>query len=241
MAYLGYDFYFNIGGELITLPITPEELEIKIGSNNKVVTLINEGDVNILKSPSLVEFEFDARFPMRQYPYSRPVLNFETYLNKFTELKTNKQAFTFSVVRRTPDGANGTWGTTRVVSLEDLKVKESADEGDDVILSFKLKEYKTFGVATIQTPNSAPTSTSTSNTSRSTTNNTGLPTTHTVQKGDCLWNISKKYYGKGSIWKTIYNANETIIEETANKYRKGKGSSNGNYIYPGTKLTIPKV
>ena len=88
MPYLGYDFYFKIDNEVLTLPITPESLEIKIGSNNKVITLINEGDVNILKSPSLVEFEFEARFPMRKYPYSRNSLNFESYLNKFTDLKT---------------------------------------------------------------------------------------------------------------------------------------------------------
>ena len=241
MNYLGYDFCFTIGDELIILPITPSELEIKVGSNNKVVTLINEGDVNILKSPSLVEFKFDARFPMRQYPYSRPFLNFDTYLNKFTALKTEKRPFKFSVIRRTPDGANGTWGTYSVVSLEELTVKESADDGDDVILSFKLKEYKGCEVKTLNTSKTVPTSTSTSETPRSTTNKKDLPTDYVVQKGDCLWNIAKKYYGKGSKWKTIYNANKTIIEKTANKYRKGKGSSNGNYIYPGTKLTIPKA
>ena len=91
--YNGYDFNFKIGNELLTLPITPEELTIKVGSNNKVVTLINEGDINILKCPSLIEFEFDARFPMRKYPYSREPEFFEDYLNKFTELKTSKKSF----------------------------------------------------------------------------------------------------------------------------------------------------
>ena len=47
-----------------------------------------------------------------------------------------------------------------------------------------------------------------------------------------------KYYGTGSKWKTIYTANKSLIEKTARKYGK-KSSSNGHWIYPGTKLTIP--
>ena len=54
----GYDFYFDTKYGLLTLPITPSELTITNGSNNKTVTLINEGEVNILKLPSLTELEF---------------------------------------------------------------------------------------------------------------------------------------------------------------------------------------
>lgn len=63
--------------------------------------------------------------------------------------------------------------------------------------------------------------------------------TYTIKKGDCLWNIAKEKLGSGTRWKEIYEANKTVIENTANKYRKGKGSDNGNWIYPGTVLTIP--
>lgn len=62
--------------------------------------------------------------------------------------------------------------------------------------------------------------------------------THTVKSGDCLWNISKKYYGKGSEWKKIYNANKDIIEKEA-KRRGRKDSNKGWFIYPGTVLSIP--
>ena len=51
--------------------------------------------------------------------------------------------------------------------------------------------------------------------------------TYTVEAGDCLWNIAKKYYGDGSQYTKIYEAN------------KGTIGSNPNLIKPGQKLVIP--
>lgn len=37
-------------------------------------------------------------------------------------------------------------------------------------------------------------------------------TTYTVTRDDSLWSISKKVYGKGSLWRTIYEANRSQIK-----------------------------
>jgi LysM repeat protein len=240
----GYDFYFAYGAVVLRLPITPGELTIQVGSNNEVVTLINEGDINILKSPSLTEVEFTARFPMRNYPYAKGYTSFSSCFSIIKTLKENKLPFRFIVARSTPNGKR-TWDTNLQVSLEDFTINENADEGDDVLIDFKLKQYKAYGVKTLKlkTTNTSTvkkaTTTSTSKTSRTTTK-AKTTKTYTVKSGDCLWNISKKYYGDGAKWKTIYNANKNVIEQTAKKYGK-KSSSNGHWIYPGTKLTIPNV
>lgn len=238
----GYEFYFKIGKDVLTFPITPEELNIKVGSKNETITLISEGEVNILKSPSLIEVEFEARFPMRKYPYSRKVSNFETYFKKFKKLKEDKKSFRFIVARTTPKGKR-TWDTNLLVALESLELKESADEGDDVIVAFTLKQYKEYGVKTVKVKKSKvktpkPTTTSTSKKPRDTENRGSNTQTYTVKSGDCLWNIAKKFYNNGNSWMKIYNANKTVIENTAKKYGR-KSSSNGHWIYPGTKLTIP--
>lgn len=239
----GYDFYFKDGAELLTFPITPAELKIKIGSNNKVITLINEGDINVLKSPSLVEIEFDARFPMRQYPYARQFSEFQTYFDKFKELKENRKPFRFIVARSTPDG-RGTWDTNKLVALEDLELFESADEGDDVIVSFTLKQYKEYGVKVIQIPTNKPadtsTTTSTSESTRPTENKSTNSYEYIVKTGDCLWNIAKAAYGDGTKYTKIYEANKSVIEAEAKKRGKSS-SSNGYIIYTGTKLIIPDV
>lgn len=235
MSNYGYVFYFQTGAGLLTFPITPGELTIKSGSNNKVVSLINEGDINILKLPSLTEVEFTARFPMRKYPYSRDAHDFEKYLNVFENLKENRESFRFIVARSTPNGRK-TWSTNLLVALEDVEVNENADEGDDVLVTFSLKQYKNYGVVRLKSANKSKT-TSTSNKPRTETKTTKSDD-YVVKSGDCLWNIAKKYYGDGTQWTKIYEANKSVIESTAKSYGKSS-SSNGHWIFPNTKLTIP--
>lgn len=63
-------------------------------------------------------------------------------------------------------------------------------------------------------------------TSSSTSDTTTPSRTYTVKKGDCLWNIAKSYYGSGTQWNKIYDANTKQIV-------------NPNLIYPGQELVIP--
>ncbi len=53
------------------------------------------------------------------------------------------------------------------------------------------------------------------------------PRSYTVQKGDTLFGIAQKQLGNGSKWKTILNANKSLLKGDA-----------GN-LKPGMKLTIP--
>lgn len=50
--------------------------------------------------------------------------------------------------------------------------------------------------------------------------------TYTVQVGDCLWSIAKQFYGDGSAYTRIYDANTGQVV-------------NPNLIYPGQVLVIP--
>ena len=64
--------------------------------------------------------------------------------------------------------------------------------------------------------------------------------TYTVVSGDTLWAIAKRYYGSGTKYTIIYDANAGTIESVAQAHGK-KNSSNGHWIYPGTVLVIPGI
>ncbi len=53
-------------------------------------------------------------------------------------------------------------------------------------------------------------------------------TFHTVERGDTLSGIAKKYYGKGSKYMVIFEANKPLLE-------------NPDKIYPGQVLRIPPL
>jgi hypothetical protein len=222
-------YYFYLGNML--LPIAPSKLTVKIKNQNKTLTLINEGEINVLKKAGLTEIKFDATFPNVKYPfatYKNGFVNAKTFLDAIEKLKTNQKPFQFIVTRMYPNGKS-IFNTNMKVSLEDYEIKEDAKEGMDVVVSFNLKQYRDYGTKTctikIETTKKAVSTESTRETTSSpapTTQNK----TYTVVKGDCLWNIAKKFYGNGSQYTKIYNANKDKIK-------------NPNLIYPGQVLTIP--
>ncbi len=233
----GYDFCFDTEYGLVLLPITPSALKIKNGSRSSKVTLINGAEINILRSPALSEIEFEARFPMREYPFTKELKAFRTYFGIFQKLKEQKKPFRFIVARR-DFGGKASWDTNMLCSLEQLTTGEDARNGDDVIVSFSLRQYREYGAEKKKEGGTGNRDESTSTADKPRAAKDVPQQTHTVTDTDTLYGIAKKYYGDGGRWTAVYNANKTVIEEAAKAHGK-KSSSNGHWIFAGTKLTIP--
>lgn len=62
---------------------------------------------------------------------------------------------------------------------------------------------------------------------------------YTIQRGDTLWGIATKLLGSGSRWSAIYTANKATIEAAARAHGYSS-SQTGHWIFPGTRLVIPK-
>ena len=223
-------YYFYLGKTL--LPVAPQKLQLKIKGANKTYTLINEGEINVLKTPGLTDIEFDALLPNVKYPFATYKSGFKrakTFLEVLKKYKQDKETFQFIVTRTLPNGKM-LFDTNMKVSLESYTIKEDAKNyGMDVLVTIKLKQYRDYATKTcnIQFATSKP---------KVVVQPTRPPEnppkpanqTYTVVKGDCLWNIAKKFYGNGSKYTVIYNANKDKIK-------------NPNLIYPGQVLTIPSA
>ena len=116
-------------------------------------------------------------------------------------------------------------GVNLYVTIENFTYTEEGGDPGTYQYSITLKEYREITVRQIKIDASNGTATVQKEESR--IDNTVQPKTYTVVSGDCLWNIAKKFYGSGSQYTKIYDANRGVI------------GGNPNLIYPGQVLTIP--
>ena len=211
----------------VQFPVIPSKITTKIKSQNKTMTLINEEEINFLKSPGLTEIKLQLLLPQTRYPFAAYPNGFQPpqyYLTVLEKLKTSKKSFQLIVTRTSPTGKL-LYDTNMAVSLEEYEIEEDAKEGMDLLVSVELKQYRAYSTKTIKVPQPEKPAKATASSSRD-SSSAPKKKTYTVKRGDCLWNIAKQYLGNGSRYKEIYNLNRDKIK-------------NPNLIYPGQVLTLP--
>jgi len=127
----------------VLMPETPGKLSLKIKGQNRTVTLLNEGEINLLKLPGLTEISLSLTFPMLS-----GVRTPDFYLNLLEKAKTGRQTTQFIMTRTSPDGRL-LFDTNIKVSVEDYTIEENAENGLDVSVAVKLKQYRSYGTKTI--------------------------------------------------------------------------------------------
>lgn len=198
-------YIFFIGN--VPLPVTPGKLQIKTGNQNRTINLINEGEVNFLKSPGLREITFEAMIPQVKYPFAYYNLGFleaPFFLQHFEKLKSDKKPFQFIVIRILPRGIP-TFTTNIKVGLEDYTILEDANNGQDVIVNIKLKEYKNFGTKIFDYD--PETKTATIKITRPTDTKPTIKT-YVAKAGDTLWSVAKQFLGDGGKYLDLMKINK---------------------------------
>lgn len=150
-------YYFFIDD--IMLPYAPASVVLGTANKNTTISLINEGEVNIIKTPGLSTIAFDARLPNKQYPFASYddglggftslLGNFafkkaSYFLEKFEKMKAGKKPVRLVISRRTPAGIM-LHNTSMKVTLEEYSVNEDVGEGIDVVCPLVFKQYRKFG------------------------------------------------------------------------------------------------
>lgn len=226
-----YYFFFGV----IPLPVTPGALSVSTPSLNATKILVNDGEINLLKSPGLKEISFDFLLPRQKYPWMNYTVGDDytaaAYIPAIEQLKKSKIPFQFIVTRGLPDGTPLDF-TNITCQIEDFTFEEDAESyGMDTMCQITLKEYKDYGTSTFSIVKTAvnlavgaaaTVAVAAATKNRSTSSKT-IPKQYTVKKGDTLWNICKKQLGDGQKYKEIAKLNNI---------------KNPDLIYPGQVLRL---
>lgn len=153
---MAYDLYL---GKML-MPITPSKISMAINNQNKTINLINDGELNLLKSAGLTDVQFTLLIPQVSYPFARygdgGFVGASTYLDYFEQLKQAKAPFQFILSRCMPTG-KALFDTNMTVSLEDYTITEEAKNGFDLQVAISLKQYKHYATKTISVEIPSPT------------------------------------------------------------------------------------
>ena len=210
----------------LLLPVTPGRLLLRYRGKNQRTALLDGGEISHLRAGEGAELSFSLTLPRRQYPFARYERHFlepEVFLERFLRLRRERRPFRFICARISPGGKLLSDSNLRV-SLECLEVKECAEEGDDICVELTLREYREYAAVKVVTERQRIVM---EGPAREADNRPEYKT-HTVVRGDNLWNIARQFLGDGRRYREIFERNRDQIQ-------------NPNLIFPGQVLRLPAV
>lgn len=195
----------------ILMPVAPSKINTKIKNKNRTITLINEGEANILKSAGLQEISFNMLIPAYKYPFALYLggifLPITYYLEVLEKLKNDKKPFQLIIIREGILGSLG-FDTNLKVSLEDYQILEDAGNGRDITVSVKLKQYQEKVNTTVRVVATALGGTKYILEKVRDTSSKVAEKTYKVKEGDTLYTIAKKELGNGEKYRELVTLNK---------------------------------
>ncbi len=215
-----YKMTLIVGGRVINIPVLPAKLNVSSPGKNERVTVLELGEVLLLRKKGLRILSWESFFPVSKAPYTVGQIRDPVSIVQAIQKARDQKSPVRFLITGTDLDCNLRMG------IDSFEYEERSGELGDLYYTIKLYEWKDISPKRIVLPEKKEEPAKTKEPERP-----GKPEqtskTYTVKPGDCLWNIAKKFYGKGSDYTKIYNAN------------KGKIGSNPNLIYPGQVFTIP--
>ena len=207
---------------VLRFPVTPSEVICETFASINTESVNDLGEVSLFSGVGLKSIPIDSFFPNKDYSFctysniEKPyelVRKLETWQNNGTKLRY--------IVTDTY--------TNIPVMINSFTYQEQDGTGD-VYFNLSLVEYKEIK---LNKTSSSDNSNSNNNATNRPTENAPKPNgenkTHKVVKGDSLWSIAQKYYGDGSKYPKIKEANKS----------KYPSLSKNNIIYTNMELVVP--
>lgn len=215
-----YKMTLIVGGREINIPVLPAKLNVSSPGKNERVTVLELGEVLLLRKKGLRILSWESFFPVSKAPYTVGQIRDPVSIIQAIQKARDQKSPVRFLITGTDLDCNLRMG------IDSFEYEERSGELGDLYYTIKLYEWKDISPKRIVLPEKKEEPAKTQEPERP-----GTPEqtskTYTVKPGDCLWNIAKAIYGKGSDYTKIYNANKGVI------------GSNPNLIYAGQVFTIP--
>ena len=213
------EIYLGTDNDKIRFPIVPSSIGVNRSNNIDTQAVIKLGEVPIFNGTSLKTIEFTSFFPNQEYNFCDYTGFMKPY--EFSE-KIQKWMYEGKPLR-----VIVTDSPTNMQCLIQQFDTVEQDGTRDLYFTLNLLEYRPIEVSNLNNSSSSSSSDNLTRPSEEITNNTQK--THKVVKGDCLWDIAQKYYGKGSLYPKIKEANKSKYPSLAKN----------NIIYVNWELIVP--
>ena len=218
------EIYLGTDNDKIRFPVVPPSIGVNRSNNIDTESVIKLGEVPIFNGTSLKTIEFTSFFPNQEYSFCDYTGFMKPY--EFSE-KIQKWMYEGKPLRIIVTDSP----TNMQCLIQQFDTVEQ-DGTRDLYFTLNLLEYRPIEVPNLSSSNTSSNSNNTQNTSRpseASNNSSSSQKTHKVVKGDCLYDIAKKYYGNGNLYPKIKEANKSKYPSLANS----------NVIYVNWELIIP--
>lgn len=229
---MAYYFYLDD----MMLPIPPAKMDIRIKNKNKTVSLINEGEINIIKTEGLKEISFELLLPNSNYPFADySQSNTDMAVSAFTNLFGGSlgvlgeigKSFAFKdaehylskiksakenrepvrlIIVRMTPAFQMLFDTNLLVTIEDYSIREDAKNGFDMIVPLRLKEYKYYATKEVEVKTDENGKETYTVKENRITDKT-TPKVWQITKEKSVYEAVKIASGGGLNWRTVMNLN----------------------------------
>lgn len=217
-------YYFYLGD--MQLPVPPSSMTLTVNNKNETVNLINEGEVNILKTPGLSEISFEPLIPNIYYPFADYGENFlqsalsrytgsltsgiksQSYTDYFEQLKVSQKPVRF-IVSRMKGMLDFLHSTNMLVTIEDYSIYEAHEEGYDIKVPLRLKQYRPYATKELTvTENENGEKVATYQETRIAEKE--IPQAYETPSQMTVWEACKRISGGSLDWRTVASNNKIL-------------------------------
>ena len=238
-----YRIVLYLSDVTIELPVMPETLTVKRSLDSSEKTVLELGNVNILKGAKLRQISFSSFFPVQRIPAAgarHKILEPLQYVQKLRSMMESRRPLRFILLGQDLD-------INTLMSVENFEYSESYGAVGDVDYKLTLKEWVDYSPRKVTIRRNKAVSGSKKRSGQPRAAPADKAVKYTVKAGDCLWSICQKNYGDGSLYDKLYQANKSIIDGRnagAQKYPPSVVPpavlNRAKYaIYVGQVLTLP--